>query len=84
MKCFTLLSVSLLAFIVKADDDDYWADDFDENKNCVREKEMRKLQRETEPARCSSSTIGKEHKRHFIFYVQILHFRIGYHAVGTL
>ena len=74
MKCFIILSLSLLAFIVKAEDEDYWADDFDENKNCVREEEMMKLQRETEPARCSSSTVGKKHEKHLIFNVQILRF----------
>ena len=33
--------------------EDYWDEDFDENKNCVREEEMKELQRETEPGRCA-------------------------------
>ena len=39
--------------------EDYWDEDFDENKNCDREEEMTKLQREADPGRCSSSTTGK-------------------------
>lgn len=63
MKCLILL---LLPFIANArEDPDYWSDDFDENKNCVREEEMMKLQRETEPGRCSSSSAGNK-QRNFI------------------
>ena len=40
--------------------EDYWNEDFDENKNCVREEEMTKLQREADPGRCSSSSAGKK------------------------
>ena len=54
------LVLLLLPFIMQAKDDpDYWADDFDENKNCDREEEMTKLIKETDPGRCSSSTTGK-------------------------
>ena len=54
------LVLLLLPFIMQAKDDpDYWSGDFDENKNCVREEEMTKLQREADPGRCSSSTTGK-------------------------
>ena len=35
--------------------DDYWDEDFDENKNCVREEKMTQLQRQTEPGRCASA-----------------------------
>ena len=34
---------------------DYWDEDFDENKNCAREMEMKELQRETEPQRSASA-----------------------------
>ena len=32
---------------------DYWDDEFDDDKNCAREEEMKELQRETEGARCA-------------------------------
>ena len=38
--------------------DDYWDEDFDENKNCVREEEMRELKQETEPGRCAEASTG--------------------------
>ena len=33
--------------------DDYWSEDFDINKNCVREPEMRIMRRERDPGRCA-------------------------------
>ena len=33
--------------------DDYWSEDFDINKNCVRESEMRIMRRERDPGRCA-------------------------------
>ena len=35
---------------------DYWAEDFDENKNCVREKEMKELKKDPGPERCALGT----------------------------
>ena len=34
---------------------DYWDDEFDDDKNCAREEEMKELRRETEGARCASA-----------------------------
>ena len=65
MKCHILLLFLLLPFLGQAKDDpDYWSDDFDENKNCVREQEMMELQREQEPGRCSWSTAGKKNRNY--------------------
>ena len=65
MKCLILL----LPLITKAKaNNDYWADDFDEDKNCVREEEMKELQRETEPGKCASSSAGNKH-RNYAFYL---------------
>ena len=36
----------------------YWSDNFDENKNCVREKEMERL-REEDPERCYTVSQGE-------------------------
>ena len=38
--------------------DNYWSEDFDINKNCVRESEMKKMQKEPDPGRCASDTRG--------------------------
>ena len=68
MKCLVLF---LLPFIIQAKDDpDYWSDDFDEDKNCDREKEIMELRRETGPGRCASSSTGKtnlETRNYFVF-----------------
>ena len=52
-----LMRTSAVVFLVQfiRASDDYWDEDFDENKNCVREEEMRELQQETEPGRCAES-----------------------------
>ena len=74
MKCLVLL-LSLLPFIIQArEDPDYWSDDFDENKNCDREKEMTELLRETGPERCASSTSGivNLETRNHIFYLSLI------------
>ena len=39
--------------------EDYWDEDFDVNKNCVREEEIQRLQRETEPGRSRCAETGK-------------------------
>ena len=51
MQAYTLI---LLMHFTQGSED-YWAEDFDENKNCVREEEMKVLRRETEPGRCASA-----------------------------
>ena len=53
--------VIFLTFIIRAEgfSEDYWSDTFDQNKNCVREEEMIKLEREGGPGRCSSSSVGR-------------------------
>ena len=38
--------------------DDYWADDFDENKNCEKEDLLKKLSRQKNPGRCSFARRG--------------------------
>ena len=38
------------------DVEDYFTEEYDPNKNCQREEEMKKLREETEPARCSRAT----------------------------
>ena len=40
---------------------DYWSEDFDQNKNCVRETEMGTLRRE--PQRCASAGSPGEERR---------------------
>ena len=50
-----ICKVLLLVYFTQARVD-YWDENFDENKNCVREEEMMELQRETEPGRCASAT----------------------------
>ena len=55
MSLMRTLTVILLVYFTQARED-YWDEDFDENKNCVREEEMMELQRETEPGRCASAT----------------------------
>ena len=52
--------------------DDYWEEDFDENKNCAREREMTELQRETEPGRCASAARSGD------LYLASLYFLIDY------
>ena len=54
MSLMQLHTVLLLVHLTQARDD-YWEEDFDENKNCAREREMRELQRETEPGRCADA-----------------------------
>ena len=49
-----------MVYFSLAKDLDYWDEDFDENKNCAREGEMKKLQREIDPGRCASSSVGKK------------------------
>ena len=46
--------VTLLVHFIQGGDD-YWNEDFDENKNCAREEDIEKLRRETEPVRCASA-----------------------------
>ena len=36
--------------------DDYWSEDFDINKNCVRESEMKEMQKEPDPGRCAHTS----------------------------
>ena len=65
--------------------EDYWNEDFDENKNCVREEEMKVLQRETEPRRCASAAGSGS----LLFYSAsyfLLKFlpRVSQNTVGTL
>ena len=61
MKCLILL----LPLIIKAKaNTDYWADDFDEDKNCVREEEMKELQREEDNGKCASSSAGNQHRNY--------------------
>ena len=38
--------------------EDYWADDFDENKNCARQEEINQLRGETDNERCASAGTG--------------------------
>ena len=40
---------------------DYWDEDFDEDKNCVREEEMKELQRDVDQGKCASSSAGNQH-----------------------
>ena len=56
MKVFlTVLTLLLgLAWLGGASDD-YWAEDFDKNKNCVREEEMPELKM---GGRCTAAGIG--------------------------
>ena len=69
MRTFTLL---LLVHFTQARSDDYWNEDFDENKNCAREREMTELQRETEPGRCASAARSGD------LYLASLYFLIDY------
>ena len=36
--------------------DNYWSEDFDINKNCVREPEMKEMQKEPDPGRCAHTS----------------------------
>ena len=47
---------------------DYWDEDFDEDKNCVREEEMKELQRDVDQGKCASSSAGNEY-RNDVFYL---------------
>ena len=49
----TCIVILLVHFIQGGED--YWNEDFDENKNCAREEDIKKLRRETEPGRCASA-----------------------------
>ena len=48
----------LLALHLVINMEDYWSDDFDEDKNCDQEELIKKLQKETSPSRCSSKMAG--------------------------
>ena len=37
---------------------DYWSDDFDEDKNCEHEELIKRLQNQTSPSRCSHKAAG--------------------------
>ena len=50
--CAYLLLVSV--HLVINNGEDYWSDDFDEDKNCEQEELIAKLQKETSPSKCSS------------------------------
>ena len=55
-----LMRTSTVIFLIQfiRASDDYWDEDFDENKNCVREEEMKELKQETEPGRCAEASTG--------------------------
>ena len=53
--CAYLLLAAVQLVINK---EDYWSDDFDEDKNCEQEELIKKLQKETSPSRCSSKMAG--------------------------
>lgn len=62
MKCL-ILTLLLNPFIHCKWDPDYWTGDFDKTKNCKREKDIMRLQKEAEGpdagmSRCSYSTTG--------------------------
>ena len=68
MKCLILL----LPLITKAKaNNDYWADDFDEDKNCVREEEMKELQRDVDQGKCASSSAGNEYRNDVFYLISI-------------
>ena len=52
---FTYIVILLVPLYIAQATLDYWHEDFDDTKNCAREKEMKELGRETEPARCASA-----------------------------
>jgi len=54
--CAYLLLVSV--HLVINNGEDYWSDDFDEDKNCEQEELIAKLQKETSPSKCSSRMAG--------------------------
>ena len=56
-------TVLLLVYLTQARVD-YWDEDFDEDKNCVREEEMKELQREVDNGKCASSSAGNQHRNY--------------------
>ena len=56
-------TVLLLVYLTQARVD-YWDEDFDEDKNCVREEEMKELQREVDNGKCASSSAGNKHRNY--------------------
>ena len=50
--CNYIFGVLFLVPFTKAQDQDYWDPNFDENRNCIREEEMAKLMAK-EPAKCA-------------------------------
>ena len=63
-------TVLLLVYLTQARVD-YWDEDFDEDKNCVREEEMKELQRDVEHEKCASSSAGNKH-RNYVFYLSFM------------
>ena len=51
------VSVGSHEYVSVGSDYEYWSDDFDVNKNCVREKEMKEMKKE-EPDRCYDVSQG--------------------------
>ena len=45
------------------DVEDYFDEEFDPNKNCVREEEMKKLRGEAEPERCATARRQGKHSK---------------------
>ena len=80
MRTFTVL---LLVHFTQARSDDYWNEDFDENKNCARERDMKELQRETKPGRCASAIRSGNIISPFYFLIIFLS-RISENSVGRM
>ena len=50
---FNIFGVLSLVCFTNTATDDYWNEDFDPNKNCIREDEMTELQNVPEPNNCA-------------------------------
>ena len=50
----------VLFAVCNADNDDYFEEDFNENKNCKNEEEINKLKKLQDPVRCVSVSYGND------------------------
>lgn len=54
----SFLLLLILATSFPVDEDDYWSDEFDVEKNCKKEKEIEELSKDTNSDKCATSTSG--------------------------
>ena len=61
-KIFILVNLYLLVILIECNSDnlDYFAEGFDENKNCKNEDEIKRLRKLKDPVRCMTVSNGQD------------------------